>query len=83
MVNKKEKLKDKVGEILPTLQITLLSNREAVVEGCENIMELEEDRIRLQCKGLQVLFRGTDLQLCSLTEDTATVQGTIVGVEYS
>ena len=46
-------------------------------------MELEEDRIRLQCKGLQVLFRGTDLQLCSLTEDTATVQGTIVGVEYS
>ncbi len=83
MVNKKEKLKEKVGEILPTLQITLLSNREAVVEGCENIMELEEDRIRLQCKGLQVLLRGTDLQLCSLTEDTATVQGTIVGVEYS
>lgn len=83
MVNKKEKLREKAEELLPpSLQITLLSNREAVVEGCENIIELEENCIRLQCRGIQVCFHGTNLRLCSLTPDLAAVQGTITEVKY-
>ena len=54
----------------------------AALEGVtpENVVVLNDDGEQIPS---QVLFRGTDLQLCSLTEDTATVQGTIVGVEYS
>lgn len=79
----KERLKGKVEEILPVRQqITLLSNREALIEGCKGVLELEEDRIKLSCKECTVAFNGTALRLGCLTDDTAAVYGTIVGVEF-
>ena len=82
-MQKRERWKEKRDELLlPKLQITLLGNQEALIEGCKGLVNLEDHCIQLQCGEVVVGFHGTNLRLVSLTEGTATVCGTIVGVDY-
>ncbi len=64
------------------LQIDIEGNREAVVDGCKGVLEYNDCRIRLQTGKMIVQFTGHDLQIRSMTEKQAVIQGYITALEY-
>jgi sporulation protein YqfC len=65
------------------MHIEFTSNREAVIDGCQGIVEYEPHRVRLLAGQVEVTFVGRQLQLKCLTLDSAVVQGHITSVEFS
>ena len=63
-------------------QIELSGNREAVVEGCQGILEYDENRIKLATEKMSVQFNGRNLQLKTLTRSSAVVEGFITGIDF-
>ncbi len=63
-------------------QIELLGNSEAVIEGCQGILEYNDIMIRVAIHKMQVKFTGTDLSIKCLNSENIIIQGTIRMVEY-
>lgn len=63
-------------------QIELSGNREAVVEGCQGILEYDENIIRLSTGKMSIRFTGRNLQIKVLTHTSAVVDGFITGIEF-
>jgi sporulation protein YqfC len=63
-------------------QIELGGNREAVVDGCQGILEYSEDSIKLAAGKLNMRFAGRELQLKVLTHDSAVIEGYITSIEF-
>lgn len=63
-------------------QIQLLSNREALVDGCKGVIEYNEDSIRLSLGNMTVRFCGRGLQLRSMSEGNLLIDGFIQSLEY-
>ena len=62
--------------------LQLSGNREAVVEGCQGILEYGEDTVRLSTEGMVVRFTGRDLQIRCMTQESAVVTGFITSIEF-
>lgn len=62
--------------------LQLSGNREAVVEGCQGILEYGEDTVRLSTEGMVIRFTGRDLQIRCMTQDSAVVTGFITSIEF-
>lgn len=68
---------------LPGLpQIEISGNQEAVVEGCQGILEYDENVIRLSAGKMSIRFTGRNLQVRVLTQSSAVVAGFLTGVEF-
>ena len=52
------------------------------MEGCKGILEYDEDIIRLNLGKFILRLTGRDLSLCTLTEDTAVVEGYLLSIEF-
>lgn len=65
------------------MQIELSGNTEAVIGGCTGVLEYDEHAIRIVGGKLSVRFTGRGLQLKALTQDSAIVQGFILGMEFT
>jgi len=76
--NKKENGRPLGGAVL-----SITGNRSAVVDGCDGIMDYDEDKVILRTGKLTVRIGGRNLRLTSLTECSAVVEGIIDRVEYS
>lgn len=63
--------------------ISITGNRLAVVDGCDGVMDYDEERVILRTGRLTVRMTGRALRLTSLTENSAVIEGLISGVEYS
>lgn len=63
-------------------QIELLSNTEAVVEGCNGILEYDDNVIKIAIHKMQVRFSGMDLSIKSLNSESIIIQGQISGIEF-
>ncbi len=63
--------------------ISITGNRCAVVDGCDGVMDYDEERVILRTGRLTVCISGRGLRLASLTENSAVIQGTIAAVEYT
>ena len=63
-------------------QIQLISNREALVDGCKGVIEYNEDFIRLNLGNMTVRFTGRGLQLRSMSEESLIIHGFIQSLEY-
>lgn len=63
-------------------QLELAGNREAVVDGCQGILEYDENVIKLTTGKMGIRFTGRDLQVKVLTHDSAVVTGFIKGIEF-
>ena len=68
---------------VPSVRIELLSNRQAVVDGCRGIIEYSDSCIRLSTDRMILKFTGTGLEIKSLTDSGVIVEGTILSLEYS
>lgn len=77
-----EALRQTAAELIPGVRVELLSNREAVVDGCRGILEYNECCIRLSAERLVIRFRGEGLELRNYGESGAVVEGRITAVEF-
>lgn len=64
-------------------QIELLSNREALVDGCKGVMEYNENFIRLNLGKMTVRFCGRNLQLRGMSEGNVVIEGFIQSIDFT
>lgn len=63
--------------------ITLTGNRLAVMDGCDGIVDYDEEKMIFRTGRLTVRISGHGLRLKRLTEHSAIIEGYIEGLEYS
>lgn len=63
-------------------QIELAGNREAIIDGCQGILEYDDNIIKLTTGKMSVKFTGRGLQLKVLTHDSAVIEGFISNIEF-
>lgn len=73
-----------VGELSsisgPTIQ--LISNKEAIIDGCMGVIDYYDNLIKLRVVGGTVSFLGIGLVMSSLTDDSAEIKGEITSLEF-
>lgn len=78
-----ETLREAAADLLPPMRVELLSDREAVVDGCRGILEYSESCIRLCTGALTVRFTGEGLTMRNFGGLGAVVEGKIRSVDFS
>ena len=63
-------------------QIELCGNREAVVDGCQGILQYEDTVIRVSTGRMIVRFTGSDLCIRTMQQNQILVCGTILSVDF-
>lgn len=63
-------------------QIVLSGNQEAVLDGCQGVIEYEDDFIKLKIGKQMVKFSGLNLQIKCMTGENVIIDGTILSVEF-
>ena len=66
-----------------TPQVTLLRNKEAIIEGCTGVLRYDETAAALNCPPLILELTGFDLQLDRLQNGDLRVSGTLTAVQIS
>ena len=64
------------------LHIEMVSNKEALIDGCKGIVEYNENIIRLNIPEGQIQFRGRGLEIACMSEESMIVRGYIMGLEF-
>ncbi|MBD9107729.1 MAG: sporulation protein [Ruminococcaceae bacterium] len=77
-----ETLREAAADLLPPMRVELLSDREAVVDGCRGILEYNECCIRLCTGPLTVRFTGEGLTMRNFGSLGAVVEGKIKSVDF-
>ncbi len=62
--------------------IQLTGNRCAVVDGCDGIVDYDDERVILRTGRLTVTFLGRRLRLKRLTASSAVIEGFLTAVQY-
>ena len=53
------------------------------MDGCDGIVDYDEERVVLRTGRLTVRIIGRRLRLTKLTQSSAMIEGVIMGLEYS
>lgn len=64
-------------------RITLMGNRELVVDGCRGILEYRTDLIRLNLGDKQLHLMGSGLVVQVLEGEYAQIEGQILAINFS
>lgn len=67
---------------LPKVRVELLSNKQAVIEGCKGILEYSDCCIRLSADRLILKFSGQNLEIKCFTDNSAIIEGFLMSIEY-
>lgn len=70
------------GAVGKGANISLSSNREAVVDGCRGILEFSDTVIRINTGNMVVRIIGRGLDIRSLTTDQTIIAGFIISVDF-
>ena len=71
-----------IYSMLSPVHFEINSNKEVIIEGCKNILQYDENIVRISVKGMAVSFLGRNLEIKCLTTDSLIVQGFITSVEF-
>lgn len=63
-------------------RIELHGNRVAVIDGCDGIVDYDDNKVVVNMNRLIAELTGKKLKLKLLTENSAVVEGFIFGVHY-
>ena len=64
-------------------RLEISGNREAIVEGCQGVLEYGDTIIRLSTGRMVLRFEGRGLQISVLTHQTAVITGFITNIAFS
>ena len=88
--NKKEKFKLFMGgstafeeSILKGARIELNSNTQAVIEGCQGVIEYNENYLKLRLSQGAIALFGNDFDIVSFEEKTICIKGKINSLEFA
>ena len=76
-------LSDTAKNNLNPMTVDLISNKEALLNGCKGIIEYDESVVKVNCGHLIVSFEGSDLSIKALSVEEITVKGEIIKIEFS
>lgn len=62
--------------------IEMEGNREVILDGCEGVIEYNEDSIKLKAGTLLLTFTGEGLTVKSYANTEAIIEGTLVSVSF-
>lgn len=85
-INIQEKLSEELG-IPKTIvsgfnHIELFGNREAIVNGCEGILEYGDEKIKINMGKNTIMFTGSDLCMKEYGASQAKISGVILTVDF-
>ena len=91
--NKKELKKDIKNHMVESLElpkdlvyraaiVTVMGNRELLLENYKGILEYEKEYIRIQAKSCRILVRGKNLNISYYTNEEMKITGIIQSIEY-
>ena len=63
-------------------QVVLSGNREAVLDGCQGVVEYEDDFIKLKIGRQMVKFTGKNLQIKCMAGENVIIDGSILSLEF-
>lgn len=63
-------------------QLTLFSNREAFLEGCKEIEEYDDTKIKFSLGTLSINFCGKDLVIENFGDGSAVISGEIADISF-
>ena len=63
--------------------VELISNKAAVIEGCEGIVEYNDSAVCINCRKISLTFVGSDIYLKALSSDIIEVSGSFTGITFS
>lgn len=63
-------------------QVTVTDNREAVLEGCREIKEYDETRLKFSMGNINICFCGSNLTIKNYGEDCAVICGEISDISF-
>lgn len=78
-----EKLSPLETDELLSPHIDFCSNREVFIDGCNGIIEYNNETVRLNCKNYILKFTGNDLTVKAETIEQITLCGDIISLEFS
>lgn len=70
------------GVLGHSTRIELTDDRRALLDGCCDILEYEDDRVRIAVAGGAVQFLGQGLRLNCLTAESILITGRLLSVEF-
>ena len=91
--NKKELKKDFKNHMVESLElpkdlvyraaiVTVMGNRELLLENYKGILEYEKEYIRIHAKSCRILVRGKNLNISYYTNEEMKITGIIQSIEY-
>lgn len=63
-------------------QIEFRNNRQALVDGCKNILEYEPETIKLDVGCYNIRINGTGLELKNMSDKCIIIEGCISGLDF-
>lgn len=63
--------------------LTVTANRRAVLEGCDGMVDYDEEAMVLRAGRLQIRVNGRGLKIKRLTGTLAVIEGMIESIEYT
>ena len=71
-----------ITNLLEDINIELKGNREAIIEGCKNIAQYDENMIRVNMNKMSISFFGRNLEIKCLNYDSLVIKGFITSIEF-
>lgn len=73
---------DEPFEYVRNYRIEILSNNEMFVEGCEKILDYNNDYIKLKLDKISLIVFGIDLKVISFEDNQIKIDGNIISLEF-
>lgn len=70
------------SEIIKGEHIEMYSNEKIILEGCRNIIDYQNDYIKLKLKKGYIIIMGTDFLISSFEDENIIIKGNIASVEF-
>ncbi|MBQ9414733.1 MAG: YabP/YqfC family sporulation protein [Clostridia bacterium] len=70
------------GLLTGDVHLDMAGNRRVIVEGCCDVLQYDEDVIRLRTRSGELRFRGSELCMGSLNKEGALISGRLLSVEF-
>lgn len=67
---------------ITTSHTELFSNKRIVIEGCSNIIEYQENYIKLKLKKGIICLTGSEFLISSFNEENIDIKGNILTIEF-
>ena len=63
-------------------RIEVISNRNVIIDGCDGIIDYDDERVSVKLGRNKADITGKKLRLKMLTENSAVIEGYVKNIEY-